>query len=555
MKIHTEGIPIVPRGAPVAIDTEFFGQDEKRLHRPHGKFACLSVAYGKDVYQYYTVTTARNVLTKLRRATWVGHNLAYDITQLRGIGVEVPRRAVWDTLLVDRVLWNGYYETFSLDDLTRRYLDVKLKKEVRSTFADAEGILTKEQKQYAAFDAKYTLQVQKKQEEILTSELAKVYWEIDEPALWAVLDMKPVKVDTKIWRGLVKEFKEKAAEIEERLGFNVFSHKTVLSRLADLGFHLQNTAAETLEEYRTQHPIFDEIITCRSYRTAVSRYGMNWLDNYLEDGDLMYASWKVTGAETGRMACSKPPLQQVPVRNEELGMDRYRTAFISAHPKGSMLVSDVSMQEPRITAYASQDENLLAAAKSGEDIHQYVTDQLSGALKKKVSRKLGKDVNLGMVYGLSPYGLARNVGISEDEARELMGIYFNRFPGVVSWAAWTKNRALSKGFVETPAGRRFWINPHNSQWERNAVNSPIQGGAADHTKLTLSKIWKECRRQGIEFPVSMVIHDEIDCDLPPGVIRTYSKILKDAWLEAAGELFPGVPFVVDIAHGSSWGCK
>jgi len=260
--------------------------------------------------------------------------------------------------------------------------------------------------------------------------------------------MKPVKVDTKIWRGLVKEFKEKAAEIEERLGFNVFSHKTVLSRLADLGFHLQNTAAETLEEYRTQHPIFDEIITCRSYRTAVSRYGMNWLDNYLEDGDLMYASWKVTGAETGRMACSKPPLQQVPVRNEELGMDRYRTAFISAHPKGSMLVSDVSMQEPRITAYASQDENLLAAAKSGEDIHQYVTDQLSGALKKKVSRKLGKDVNLGMVYGLSPYGLARNVGISEDEARELMGIYFNRFPGVVSWAAWTKNRALSKGFVD-----------------------------------------------------------------------------------------------------------
>jgi DNA polymerase-1 len=533
----------------VALDVEVFGQQKGRLHRPEGTFACLSIAMNDGVWQVYDVTDLPKVFDVISDGIWVFHNAIYDIRQLRR-WVPLSKRRIWDTLLVDRVLWGGYYSTFSLADLARRYLDIRLEKETRDEFATAT-FMTEEMKQYAALDATITLDIALYQQS-LDADL-RAYWNIDLPALWAILDIRGVKVNVSKWLGLAKQFAYMAKMIQNELGVNVMSPRQVLRVAKQHGLHMQNTRKETLAQY-IDHPFVAGVLEGRMYRKAVSTYGAKWIEKYVEEDGLVYADWKCAGTETGRMSCASPNLQQIPARK----LPQYRTLFIPRDNYHTFLVTDVSQQEPRVLAYESKDKELIHALATGQDLHLYVARAIfddDTITKDDPRRRLGKDINLGLSYGLTAYGLAQRTNLSEAEAQELLDAYFRRFKGVRSWISRQRSVALKREYVTTASGRRIWLNLYNNQWENNAINAPIQGGAADHTKRALFLVWDECQKRNWEFPVVMAVHDEIVMDVPKEMLKKMEKLVVDAWLQAAEELFPGIPFKVSADSGPNWACK
>lgn len=553
MKIINGIPPKVGKDEFVAMDVETFGQTKGKLHRPTGTFACLSVAVGgQTVYQVYDSGQIGDVLQAAREGIWVFHNALYDLRQLRRFAKIAPR-FVWDTMLVDQSMYGGYYQFFSLKDLVRRWLGERMDKEAQGSFEGATK-MTAEMKKYAARDALKTLQVARLQKAEFEDDLAfKAYTMIDEPMIWPILDMPGVNVDAKTWEVTVASFKEEAAKVEEELGFNVKSTQQCHRALNGIGLHLQDTGAKTLAAFKHK-PLVASIIKGRLYRDAVSKYGKKWLDENVEEDGLVYSSYHITGAETGRMSSSNPNMQNIPQRVLPI----YRTFFTA--PEGYVtLVCDVSQQEPRILAHESKDKELLGIFMRGEDSHLAVARVVFNepTMKKSDPRrdKEGKTINLGLSYGLSEYGLAARLNITEQEAAYLITKYFSRFKDVLLWIGRKRGEAFIRGFIQTVSGRKVYINPHSNGWKNNAINAPIQGGAADFTKMWKRKIWEACRKAKLPYLVDRIVHDEIVLNVPKAQAKDYVKVITDAFNVTAQTLFPDVPFVFDMKKGKSWACK
>lgn len=529
----------------VSIDLEIANIPEGKTHRPVGDFKIMSIAMEDGgLYALTDVHDVREALKRLDKGTWAFHNALFDLRQLQR-WADIPERFVWDTMLVERILYNGYYNDYGLGDLARRYFDVRLDKHVRKYFINMDGSVTLDQLEYAVDDAFFTLQsalVQRETFEKMPSELWRIYTDVDEPMIWTVLAMPPAKVDVDAWRKADEEHQRLATEYETDLGFNVYSPQQTVRAMNKYGFKVKDSKAETLEAFMPD-PFVDKIILARRFRKAVSTYGVNWIENHVEDGDFVYSSWMITGANTGRMASGSPNLQNIPSRHLPI----YRTFFIPSTSGGYMLVSDVSQQEPRITCFMSGDEELLQAFINDEDIHQFVATRI------EQPRNIGKAINLGSTYGLTAFGLAKKLNVSTRKAEEFLSAYFNRFQGVHRWIGRTRTNARFDGFVTTPYGRRAYINTFNeTQWDKQAINYPIQGGAGDQTKMSVTMMRKMSEDKGLPFTVCLVVHDEVVQDNPKGTKREYTKIANDAWLESAGIMFPGVPFKADTKTGQSW---
>lgn len=290
----------------VALDIEMFNQDREKLHRPHGNFACISVAVeGRDeIYQLYDTADLKKLFLSMSKAYWVGHNMLYDLKQLMRF-VEIKPRPIWDTMLVEQSMFGGYYQNFGLRDLTRRYLGIVMSKEVRSEFQDSVE-MTPDMKTYAALDAKYTLQIALMQRERHEGAPGySAYRDIDEKMIWPLLDIQGVPVDVEAWTKSTNEFQAIADNLQDTLGINVNSQAQVLKACAKAGIHIADTKAATLEAY-SDVPLIADILKTRMYRKAVSTYGLKWLEKYVEDDGKVYSSWHITGAETGRMSSSNP---------------------------------------------------------------------------------------------------------------------------------------------------------------------------------------------------------------------------------------------------------
>mgnify|MGYP001616145558 FL=1 len=549
------------KGEWVAVDIEMYKQELGRLHRPTGTFACISIAFENgDVYQVYDTTDLRKALNLIKEGQWILHNAMYDIRQLRR-WVDIRPRPLWDTMLVELDLFGGLYSNFGLDDLSRRWLMTRMDKSIREMFSDREK-MTPKMERYSGLDALSTLKIARKQEEYIKEqdESMEWYWEVDEPCIWAVLDMPPVRVDVEAWQMQVSKFDLQAEALEAGLGFNTKSPQQVMAIAKKMGWALRDTKHETLvaaQEEATskkEKAFFDGIVLARRYRDASSKYGHGWLEDHVETGGLVYPSWRVTGAETGRMSCSDPNLMNIPVQE----MPVYRTFFIPKDKKRQMMVSDVSQQEPRITAMFSGDERLLAAIHAGENIHLTVAKEIFGKsdlTKTKNPREyfVGKKINLGSTYGLTKYGLARQLHISEEEADRFLKQYFLRFRRVAQWMDGQRINGLRLGYVRTAMGRRIWINPYSYQAGNNCINGPIQGSAAEHTKLALVNNWRESNSRGLEFCVVGAIHDELLSDIPKS--KKIEKLSTDAWMEAGRRVIQDVPIKIDVKIGASWGVK
>jgi DNA polymerase-1 len=428
--------------------------------------------------------------------------------------------------------------------MSRRWLDEIVEKETREHFSTAKE-MTPDMKKYAAKDVVLTIRIALKQkEEFEDTKRLDTYYRVDEPMIWPVLDMPGVRVDVDAWISAVRGFEQQAMTMQDELGFNVQSPVQVRAALDKAGIHVRSTGADTLKEY-ANYDIVAAILETRMYRKAVSTYGMSWLEENVESDGMVYPSWHITGASmTGRMSSSNPNGQNIPARKLPI----YRTFFIPSAGH-VMTIEDVTQQEPCILGFESKDPALLEAIRKGEDLHQAIADAIHQ------DRAIGKAINLGIGYGLTAQGLASRTGMGEQEAEHIVTQYFNRFRGVFSWISSQRNFAYHNGYVQTVSGRRSYINPYDSQWQNNAINSPIQGGAADFTKMWVRHFWDECQKRAVPYSLCLIVHDEQVKDPPKGALKETNECSDDAFHETAETLFPDVPFRYEREIGKSWAAK
>jgi DNA polymerase-1 len=270
----------------------------------------------------------------------------------------------------------------------------------------------------------------------------------------------------------------------------------------------------------------------------------------------VHTSYRQAVASTGRLSSTDPNLQNIPVRTPE--GRRIRQAFIA--PTGScILAADYSQIELRIMAHLSGDERLMEAFESGEDIHRATAAEVFGVAPKKVSddeRRSAKAINFGLIYGMSAFGLGRQLGIPRREAQEYVDLYFSRYPGVKQFMDDTKERARDCGYVETVFGRRLYLpeiksrNPARRQYaERTAINAPMQGTAADIIKRAMITLHRWLEESGAAARMIMQVHDELVFEVAKDAVTDVQAVVV-AQMEAAAEL--SVPLKVDAGVGKNW---
>ena len=546
----------------VSLDLEMFGQDVERLHRPHGQFACLSISYGKgETFQVYDIPDLRRALKLVDRGRWVMHNSLYDIRQLRALVGDIPQRAILDTMLIEQGLYGGWYGSFALEDLHRRYLAKPLSKEIVSEFGRRVSMTVPMQK-YAARDAEVTLAIAKLQlADIKADDISMLhYWQIDEPMIWCILDMPPARIYVDGWLHLAEFHKVEGERIQRFLGFNVFSSEIVQAAVEKMvGFKIKDTnAKETLEPLSknmgqagrdNEKRFIDDILLARQFRKAAETYGQSWVDQHVEPGGFVFPDWKNNGTETARMACANPNLQNIPTRD----LPVFRSLFISRHGKtGWLLIADQEQQEVRILAHLSGDEQMRSDILANVDLHAQAARDFGLA-----SRDEGKTANLALSYGQSAWGLSKRTGISEELAALGIRRRNRRYPAVVEWSQKQIASARALDYVKSTMGRRVWVNRHAPYGgaDRNAINSPVQTSAAEQTKLWQVMIHEWCKTEGYDYSVCLAVHDELVADVPSETLVAWKKEVKKSGIESGKTVVPGFPMKVSIAVGKNWGDK
>lgn len=563
MHIRNEIPSEFPDNTYVSIDSEFFGQQKNKLYRPHGKFAILTICAIPDFVYYITEEEKISItLKRLDNCIWVIQNAKYDITQLRKFAEIKSRTRLIDTMLIERILWNGYYDLFGLEHLVRRYLnEERPDKSYWQEWWQTHDQLTDEAIQYSCQDASDQLRVWLEQKKLLTKTDMKIWREIDQPALWAVLDFQGFRIDPEAWKKLAESNKEKVDKINEDISINPRSPKQILAQLKSLGFtRLQSTGEKQLRKAIRQYPkateaieLANQILDSRKYAKRVSTYGERFLDNMVEIENnlhLIYTDYQITGAETGRMSASGG-MHNIPIRDTK----DFRKCFI-ARPGHKLVILDFDSQEARITGYLTQDKVLLNILKSGKKIYIVAAEKIFGKQDiKKGDPEYSKmkSTFLGMDYGMTEYGLADRENITKAEAIQLIEDFFTMFPSIEKWVNKQKE---NKKITYTVSGRKACLNPYSDQCERNALNNPHQGTATDITKRALGYIHKRWNVDyyGV-FGVVGVYHDEIVLDVHESVAQTVLEMVQTLMIKAAEETCVGVPFKVDAVIADNWSEK
>ena len=317
-----------------------------------------------------------------------------------------------------------------------------------------------------------------------------------------------------------------------------------------------STAEPVLQELALDYPLPRLILEHRSLSKLKSTYTDKLPGQLNTQTGRVHTSYHQAVAATGRLSSSDPNLQNIPIRSEE--GRRIRQAFI-AEPGCEMLAADYSQIELRIMAHLSADEGLVQAFARGEDIHRATAAEVFATTPDRVSsdqRRSAKAINFGLIYGMSAFGLARQLGIERGQAQQYVDLYFQRYPGVKAYMESTRELARQQGYVETLFGRRLYlpdIKARNVQRrqaaERTAINAPMQGTAADIIKKAMLSVHQWIHAQGHDIKLIMQVHDELVFEVPVAFMPSVTGEIR-ARMESAAEL--SVPLVVDIGSGSNW---
>lgn len=531
---------------PVALDTEFFGQDVNRLHRPHGKFASLAATF--DAHTVYIITEKELIEPFMARlgGVHIWHNALYDITQLRAYFDYRERTKIWDTMLVEQIMFGGYYYSYSLADLARRHCDIYVDKSVREEFGEATEV-DNDMLFYAAVDVCALFEVANAQLEEIDDDDLGIWKNIERDYLWTVASTQGIPFDVSSWQKRTAKYRQQAEEIDAALPFNPRSWQQIKNHFAEnYGIKLASTNEETMSGLLLTHPNIKEvqmILDSRWLTKAAGTYGDNWLP-FVEDGRV-YPAWRQIGTETGRMSVGGVVgIQTVPKLSE------YRSCFI-ALPGHKLGIVDYSSQEPRIFAHLCGDEKMKQIFIDGRDYYLSLGEEIFETNitdKKDPRRNMMKSVSLGATYGMTQHGLSTKLGITKDHAQELLDALFHKFPGADKYA---REANRWKPYVTTIMGRKFWGNKMSYQWSNNYANAPIQGSAADANKMAANLTRK---RLGYN-PFLIYMHDEIVAMFPDKDVKEGMQVLVSSMIEVQETLHPDVPGGVDPIVSSTWNTK
>ena len=508
-----------------------------------------------------------------------GQNLKYDWHVLQNHGINL-KGIKFDTMIESYCL-NSIATRHNMDDLALHYLnhrtihfeDIAGKGKKQLTFNQIE---IKTASPYAAEDADITLQLHQTLWKQLEAEpsLRKVFTDIEMPLVpvLAHMERNGVLLDTEMLAKQSVEITAKLAELEQKAHliagevFNLNSSKQLqvilfenleLPILKKTPKGQASTAEPVLAELAEQgHEMPILILEYRSLAKLKSTYTDSLPKQIDPDTGRIHTSYMQAVASTGRLSSTEPNLQNIPIRSAE--GRRIRQAFIT-RPGYTMVAADYSQIELRIMAHLSGDEGLLNAFAQGRDIHQATAAEIFGIDLEEVTteqRRSAKAVNFGLIYGMSAFGLAKQLNVSRGLAQEYINLYFARYPGVLAYMENTKEQAKETGYVETLEGRRLYlpdINARNGQLrqyaERTAINAPMQGTAADIIKIAMIKMEAWLKTTPYDLTMLMQVHDELVFEIADKDVQAAKAEIKTI-MESALEL--KVPLIVEVGQGKNW---
>ena len=506
----------------------------------------------------------------------VGQNFKYDLTIFARNGIDVQGVA-FDTMLESYVL--NSTGRHNMDDLAKRYLghqtisfeEIAGKGKNQLTF---NQIPLEQAAEYAAEDADVTMKLQQVLWEKLSKEptLEKLFKEMELPLLGVLsrMERRGVLIDSDALFLQSNEIANRLSELEEQAyvlagqPFNLASTKQLQEILFDkLGLPViqktpkgaPSTNEEVLEELAFSHELPKVLVEHRGLSKLKSTYTDKLPQMVNPQTGRVHTSYHQAVTATGRLSSSDPNLQNIPIRNEE--GRRIRQAFI-AREGFTVVAADYSQIELRIMAHLSQDQGLINAFTQGKDIHRSTAAEIFGVTLDEVTseqRRNAKAINFGLIYGMSAFGLSRQLGIGRADAQSYMDLYFKRYPGVQTFMYDIREKAKAQGYVETLFGRRLYLPDINSSngmrrkaAERVAINAPMQGTAADIIKRAMIQLDQKLQNDP-NIAMIMQVHDELVFEVRSEKVAFYSELIKTQ-MESAADLV--VPLIVEVGQGTNW---
>ncbi len=509
----------------------------------------------------------------------IGQNLKYDIQILRNYDLKV-QGAIFDTMLAHFLLDSD--SANSMDLLADRYLNYKT-----ISFETVVGPKGKNQKtidqidpaivsEYACEDADITLQLKEVLEkEIAAKKLEKLLHEVEEPLSFVLADMEyeGVKINTEALAGMSTELDDASRKAQEaifdiagvtfnigspkQLGEILFERLKLVEKPKKTKTGQYATGEDILSKLAGEHDIAAKILEFREYQKLKSTY-VDALPKLISPVDhRIHTDYRQTVASTGRLSSNNPNLQNIPIRTPK-GRE-IRKAFIARDENYKIMAADYSQIELRIMAAFSEDEHMIQAFKEGRDIHATTAAKVFGVALDEVEpnmRRRAKEVNFGIIYGISAYGLSQNLNIPRGEAQEIIESYFKEFPKVKQYMDETIETAKENQYVETILGRRRYLRNINSRNftmrgfdERNAINAPIQGSAADIIKIAMINIHRWMLEENVQSNMLMQVHDELVFDLHKDEEELMKTKVED-FMKNAYSL--KVPMEIGMGIGENW---
>ena len=510
----------------------------------------------------------------------VGQNMKFDILFLRALGIEV-RGAKWDTMIMHYLL--DAESRHGMDALAERYLNYSpisieslIGKGAKQLSMDMVGV--DRVAEYAAEDADITLQlfnVLRPQLEAESS-LVELYHTVEEPMIAVLADMEwtGVRIDSAALADYSAVLSQKLSSIEaeireisgesdininssKQLGEMLFGKMRITAKPKMTKTKQYCTDEEYLQSFAGEHRVVDLILEYRGVKKLLSTYvdALPQLINPVTGH--IHTSYNQAVTATGRLSSTNPNLQNIPVR-DELGKP-IRAAFVPSDERHLVLSADYSQVELRLMAHLSGDENLCEAFREGKDIHAATAARIYKKTIEEVTseeRRRAKTANFGIIYGISAFGLSQRLRIPRSEAKELIEGYFESYPKVKEYMDNVVADAREKGYVETLFGRRRYLADIDSRnanaralAERNAINAPIQGTAADIMKLAMVGVARRFKEEGVRSRVTMQVHDEIVVDMLRSERERVEQIIHEE-MEGAAKL--SIPLTAECGVGENW---
>ena len=508
----------------------------------------------------------------------VGQNIKYDLMVLANYGIHL-RGKMFDTMLAHYILHPEMRH--GMDYLAEVYLNyqtIHIEELIGPKGKDQKNMRQIPPQQvcdYAAEDADITLQLKSHLERELQNEgMTRLFEEVEMPLVpvLAHMEMNGVRIDTNALADTSKEFSRRMADIEKEIyelsgcQFNIssprqvgevlFEKMKILDKAKKTKTGQYVTSEDVLQSLKGKHPVIEKILDYRGYKKLLSTYidALPQLIN--ERTGHIHTSYNQAVTATGRLSSSNPNLQNIPIRDEN-GKE-VRKAFIP--DEGHLFFSaDYSQIELRIMAHLSGDENMIEAFRSGHDIHAATAAKIFKKPLEDITsdeRRKAKTANFGIIYGITTFGLAERMQVSRGEAKDLIDEYFTTYSKVKEYMDHSIDVAREREYSETLFGRRCHlpdINSHNANVrgyaERNAINAPIQGTAADIIKVAMARIDARMEKEGLQSKMILQVHDELNFSVVPSEKEILEKIVKEE-MENAYQM--SVPLVADSGWGTNW---